>query len=70
MNKTYICYCWLTNFMKGFFFTVIMPRHRILTGRNERKRNSYSRSNNNINDNNVNNVQNEEVILKDLYINT
>ena len=42
------------------FSIVIMPRHRTLTGLNEkqRRRNLYSRSHNNRNDNNVNNVQN------------
>jgi hypothetical protein len=44
-----------------------MPQHRTSTGRNERqrKRNLYSRTHSNRNDSNVNNVQNEEVILRD-----
>ena len=44
-----------------------MPRHRTLTGRNERqrRRNLYSWTHNNRNDND--NVQNEEMILKDTF---
>ena len=43
-----------------------MPRHRTLTGRNERqrRRNLYSRTRNNRNDNNV---QIEEMILRDTF---
>ena len=49
------------------FSTIIIPRHRTLTGRNERqrKRNLYSWAHNSRIDN-INNVQNE-VILRDIF---
>ena len=70
LTKKYICYCRLTGFMKVFFYCYYaLTYSRTLTGQNERqrRRNLYSRTHNNRNDNNANNVQNEEVILRDTF---